>query len=182
MNGAHEGVDIVIERNEGHGLRASELCDLQWSQVELASGRLHVRRAKNGSPSVHPMQGDEIRAAASASRTGAILVRFYGRAGPAYDAQSLPCGIRSDRGSRQNAVSDPTAHDARRLPLRPGQRRPLPLFGSVTDISPARGHRKMQQRLQSAVSPWARPGGARDPDPAQRRLQAGHGVPASHSQ
>jgi integrase len=38
-----------------HGLRASELCDLQWSQVELATGRLHVRRAKNGSPSVHPM-------------------------------------------------------------------------------------------------------------------------------
>jgi integrase len=45
-----------------HGLRASELCDLQWSQVELATGRLHVRRAKNGSPSVHPMQGAEIRA------------------------------------------------------------------------------------------------------------------------
>ena len=45
-----------------HGLRASELCDLQWSQVELTTGRLHVRRAKNGSPSVHPMQGDEIRA------------------------------------------------------------------------------------------------------------------------
>src|SRR4029450_11598435 len=58
-----------------HGLRASELCDLQWSQVELATGRLHVRRAKNGSaggpplqgaenrsPSVPPMQGDEIRA------------------------------------------------------------------------------------------------------------------------
>jgi integrase len=37
-----------------HGLRASELCDLQWSQVELGTGRLHVRRAKNGSPSVHP--------------------------------------------------------------------------------------------------------------------------------
>jgi integrase len=45
-----------------HGLRASELCDLQWPQVELTTGRLHVRRAKNGSPSVHPMQGDEIRA------------------------------------------------------------------------------------------------------------------------
>ena len=28
-----------------HGLRASELCDLQWSQVELGAGRLHVRRA-----------------------------------------------------------------------------------------------------------------------------------------
>jgi integrase len=45
-----------------HGLRASELCDLEWSQIELATGRAHVRRAKNGSPSVHPMRGDEIRA------------------------------------------------------------------------------------------------------------------------
>jgi len=45
-----------------HGLRASELCDLQWHQVELNAGRLHVRRRKRGTPSVHPMQGDEIRA------------------------------------------------------------------------------------------------------------------------
>jgi type 1 fimbriae regulatory protein FimB/type 1 fimbriae regulatory protein FimE len=45
-----------------HGLRASEVCDLQWSQIELDQGRLHVRRAKHGMPSVHPMQGDEIRA------------------------------------------------------------------------------------------------------------------------
>jgi Phage integrase family len=45
-----------------HGLRASELCDLLWSQVELAAGRLHVRRAKSGTPSVHPLQGDELRA------------------------------------------------------------------------------------------------------------------------
>jgi integrase len=45
-----------------HGLRAVELCDLQWSQVELNTGRLHVSRAKNGTPSVHPLQGDEIRA------------------------------------------------------------------------------------------------------------------------
>jgi integrase len=35
-----------------HGLRASELCDLQWSQVELVTGRLHVGRAKNGSQSM----------------------------------------------------------------------------------------------------------------------------------
>jgi integrase len=31
-----------------HGLRASELCDLQWHQIELDAGRMHVRRAKNG--------------------------------------------------------------------------------------------------------------------------------------
>jgi integrase len=45
-----------------HGLRASEVCDLQWHQVELNAGRLHVRRSKRGTPSVHPVQGDELRA------------------------------------------------------------------------------------------------------------------------
>jgi integrase len=45
-----------------HGLRASEVCDLQWHQVELNAGRLHVRRSKRGTPSVHPIQGDEQRA------------------------------------------------------------------------------------------------------------------------
>jgi site-specific recombinase XerD len=29
-----------------HGLRASEVCDLQWHQVELDHGRMHVRRAQ----------------------------------------------------------------------------------------------------------------------------------------
>src|SRR5262249_19200947 len=45
-----------------HGLRASELCDLQWSQVDFNAGTLRVRRRKQGSPSTHPLQGDEIRA------------------------------------------------------------------------------------------------------------------------
>jgi integrase len=45
-----------------HGLRASELCDLQWHQIELDAGRMHVHSAKNGTPSVHPIRGDEIRA------------------------------------------------------------------------------------------------------------------------
>jgi integrase len=46
-----------------HGLRASEICDLEWSQVEFGrSASLHVRRAKNGKPSVHPLRGEEIRA------------------------------------------------------------------------------------------------------------------------
>jgi integrase len=46
-----------------HGLRAAEICDLEWSQVELGpSASLHVRRVKNGKPSVHPLRGDEVRA------------------------------------------------------------------------------------------------------------------------
>ena len=32
------------------------------SRIDGLTGRLHVRRAKNGSTIVHPMQGDEIRA------------------------------------------------------------------------------------------------------------------------
>ena len=45
-----------------HGFRASELCDLRWDQVDFDQARLHVRRVKRGTPSVHPLQGDELRA------------------------------------------------------------------------------------------------------------------------
>ena len=46
-----------------HGLRAVELCDLEWSQVEFdRTATLHVRRAKNGKPAAHPIRGDELRA------------------------------------------------------------------------------------------------------------------------
>ena len=45
-----------------HGLRVGELIDLRWDQVEFENARLHVRRAKNGTPSVHPIHGDELRA------------------------------------------------------------------------------------------------------------------------
>ena len=45
-----------------HGLRVSELVDLRWDQVEFATGALHVRRVKQGTPSTHPILGDELRA------------------------------------------------------------------------------------------------------------------------
>jgi type 1 fimbriae regulatory protein FimB/type 1 fimbriae regulatory protein FimE len=45
-----------------HGLRVSELVALRWDQIDFAHGRLHVNRAKNGSPSVHPLSGREMRA------------------------------------------------------------------------------------------------------------------------
>jgi integrase len=35
-----------------HGLRASEVVVLRWDDVDLATGRLHVRRAKGGDASV----------------------------------------------------------------------------------------------------------------------------------
>jgi integrase len=45
-----------------HGLRVAELVDLRWDQVDFRSGTLHVRRVKQGTPSVHPILGDELRA------------------------------------------------------------------------------------------------------------------------
>ena len=46
-----------------HGLRAIEVCDLEWPQVEFGrTATLHVRRAKNGKPGAHPIRGDELRA------------------------------------------------------------------------------------------------------------------------
>jgi integrase len=45
-----------------HGLRASEVCSLQWSDVELETHNLHLRRAKGGVTGTHPLSGDEVRA------------------------------------------------------------------------------------------------------------------------
>jgi integrase len=54
-----------------HGLRPGELCALRWDQVDLGNDLLHVRRLKNGTPSVHPMGGIEIRALRRLKREGA---------------------------------------------------------------------------------------------------------------
>jgi integrase len=45
-----------------HGLRASELVDLRWEQLDFKTATLHVRRVKKGTPSTHPILGDELRA------------------------------------------------------------------------------------------------------------------------
>src|SRR5450631_4487074 len=45
-----------------HGLRASEVCDLRWEQIDWNSATLHVHRVKSGKPSTHPIRGDELRA------------------------------------------------------------------------------------------------------------------------
>ena len=45
-----------------HGLRAAEVCDLRWEQVDFKTATLHVRRLKNGTPATHPLTGRELRA------------------------------------------------------------------------------------------------------------------------
>ena len=68
-----------------HGLRASEICDLEWSQVEFGrSAALHVRRVKNGKPSVHPLRGGKSGhyATSSASFRISAFVFATERGGP----------------------------------------------------------------------------------------------------
>jgi integrase len=45
-----------------HGLRVSEVVDLRWDQADFRTATLHVRRVKQGTPSTHPIVGDELRA------------------------------------------------------------------------------------------------------------------------
>ena len=44
-----------------HALRASEVVDLRWEQVDFKAAVLHVRRTKNGTPATHQLTGRELR-------------------------------------------------------------------------------------------------------------------------
>lgn len=45
-----------------HGLRAAEVVDLRWEQVDFKTANLSVRRVKGGTPATHPLTGRELRA------------------------------------------------------------------------------------------------------------------------
>jgi len=65
-----------------HGLRGAELVDLRWDQVDLGRNAcLHVRRVKNGMPSVHPLQGDEMRALRELKRSADSTFVFVSERG-----------------------------------------------------------------------------------------------------
>jgi integrase len=66
-----------------HGLRVTEAADLQWDQVDFNRAHLHVRRLKGGTTSVHPIQGDELRALRELRRqTEGAFVFASERGGP----------------------------------------------------------------------------------------------------
>ena len=45
-----------------HGLRASELVALRWTDINLTTGRLRIRRSKGSAASVRPISAEESRA------------------------------------------------------------------------------------------------------------------------
>ena len=54
-----------------HGLRASELVALEWSQFDLPAGRVDIRRVKSGLGSRHDLSGEELRLLRRHQRTQA---------------------------------------------------------------------------------------------------------------
>ena len=94
-----------------HGLRASELVDLRWDQVDFASATLHVRRVKQGTPAPTRSWGmscgrcGDFSASRSPSRCSCSL--------PSGEHPSAPLGSpawSSEQGPRPSRASRPHPH------------------------------------------------------------------------
>ena len=53
---------IMILMCYRHGLRVSELCMLEWDQINLDDGTVQIVRMKKGKSGEHPLGGTELRA------------------------------------------------------------------------------------------------------------------------
>ena len=75
-----------------HGLRASEVCDLQWTQVDFEAAALAVTRAKHGTPSNSPTDRPGAASPAPPAPRGRrpIAVPIRVRARIANERQQLP--------------------------------------------------------------------------------------------
>jgi integrase len=72
-----------------HGLRASELCELQWTDVEFETATLHIRRAKGGTMATHPLLGDEMRALRALKRETKSAFIFVSERGAPFTVAGL---------------------------------------------------------------------------------------------
>ncbi len=108
-----------------HGLRASEVVDLRWDQVDFNRAVLHVRRVKGGTPSVHPSERiGNASPSPPAPRERGQPLRVRKRAGrPAHDCRVCPDGGAGSKGGRPWAKGSPPYASAR-VRLRPRQRGP----------------------------------------------------------
>jgi integrase len=53
-----------------HGRRAKEVVELRWEQIDFKGARLHVRRAKNGTPATHPLTAGALSGPSLVAGTG----------------------------------------------------------------------------------------------------------------
>jgi len=86
-HGARDSTMILIGFR--HGLRASELCELQWADVEFEGATLHIRRAKGGAAGTHPLLGDELRALRVLKREAKSAFIFVSERGAPFTVAGL---------------------------------------------------------------------------------------------
>ena len=86
-HGARDATMILICFR--HGLRASELCELQWTDVEFETATLHIRRAKGGNMATHPLLGDELRALRALKRAAKSAFIFVSERGAPFSVAGL---------------------------------------------------------------------------------------------
>lgn len=86
-HGARDSTMILICFR--HGLRASELCELQWSDVEFETATLHLRRAKGGATGSHPILGDELRVLRALKRDAKSPFVFVSERGAPFTVSGL---------------------------------------------------------------------------------------------
>jgi hypothetical protein len=123
-----------------HGLRASELVDLRWAQVDFATATLHVRRVKLGTPSTHPILGDELRALQRLQRDQEPKspFAFTSERGVPFSTAGFARMVERARIEAKFGFKPAPAHAQARLRLRAGQQgtrhtRPASLTNVFTD-------------------------------------------------
>jgi hypothetical protein len=108
-----------------HGLRAGEVVDLRWDQIDFKAATLHVRRLKKRHPQRPSSDGPRAAGPAAPSareRKIAVCVRLRAR------RATLCAGFlshgRTGSGFCEAGNQDACAHASARLRLQAGQRRP----------------------------------------------------------
>ena len=105
-----------------HGLRVSELCDLQWSSIAFETGTMHVRRAKGGEAATHPLLGDELRSLRELKRQSASPFVFASERGGPFTASGF-AKLLARAGNEANGLQGPPTHAPTCLRLRARQQR-----------------------------------------------------------
>jgi len=110
--GSRDGLMVLLAFR--HGLRAAEVCDLRWEQIDFATATPHVRRIKNGTPSTHPLTGREMRALRKHQRESArspfVFTSERGAplSAPGSRGWSSVLGVRRSWGSRSTLTCSGT--------------------------------------------------------------------------
>jgi len=80
--------ELIVLMLYRHGLRESELCNLQLEAINLDEAKIFVKRVKNGNDFMHPIASDELR-----------LIRRYLRRRNEKNTHSLPWLFVSEQGT-----------------------------------------------------------------------------------